>query len=125
MQNSSVYTEKLTFSGFLELLDYLKPLSNNSMEMIQAIYLKNVILLKASSTFNKNAPDFTEVLSLYRDVFLSKTYHKKQECFKSFFVKTKTLLVWLISIYELLSHKHFDNFVCVLYYIKLINISNF
>ena len=122
MNNSSIYQEKLIFSGFFELLDYLQPLSDSSKELIQSIYIKNVILLKASSKFSKNAPDFNEVSRLYTDVFLSKSYDKKEECFKSFFHKTKTLLVWLISVYELLSHKPFDNFVSFIYiYIKLSN----
>lgn len=94
------------FSHFLS-----KVLKNpQEINLIQANYQKNVALIKESIKIPKNLPSSQEISKFF--VFLNEMQKtKKSVSLKSFFIKTKVFLIWLISVYELFSQKTLEIFV--------------
>ena len=100
--------QKEYFFSFTEILNHLIKISDENGE-IKSNYQKTISLLKNSLKIPKEQPKSEEI---YKFLILLKEPKKaKNIALKSFFLKTKVFLVWLISAYEFFSQKNLEIFV--------------
>lgn len=117
---------------FDQLLNYLRQIPEFS---VRNGFLKNLDLLKQSIKIERNIPDLDQISSLFHCLFsikyffflitkynskIHKNRRKSSDGIKSFFLKSKILLVWLVSVYEIFTTKSLENFVTILYLIMFL-----
>ena len=97
---------RLNFSKMLcELL-----IDSNENEIIRNNYLGKIAIIKESLKIPKEIPSSEEISKFF--IFLQESHKSsKKVVLKSFFIKTKVFLIWLISAYELFSQRSLENFV--------------
>ena len=97
---------RLNFSKMLsELLK--EPIEN---EIIRNNYLGKLAIIKDSLKIPKELPS-SEEISKFFTLLTDSHKSSKKVALKSFFIKTKVFLVWLISVYELFSQRSLEEFV--------------
>lgn len=79
-------------------------------KIIQENYQKNVSLFKASLKFPKEFPSSEEIFSYFSSL-QEMNKSPKTAVLKSFFIRTKVFLVWLLSAYEFFTLKALEFFV--------------
>ena len=79
-------------------------------KIIQENYQKNVSLFKASLKIPKEFPNFEEIFNYFISL-QEMNKSPKTAVLKSFFLRTKVFLVWLLSAYEFFAFKALEFFV--------------
>ena len=97
---------RLNFSKMLH--DLLKDSFEN--EIIRNNYLGKLAIIKDSLKIPKELPS-SEEISKFFTLLTDSHKSSKKVALKSFFIKTKVFLVWLISVYELFSQRSLEEFV--------------
>ena len=101
--------QKESFFSFTEILCHLIK-SSDENAVIRENYQKTISLLKTSLKLPKEQPKSEEISKFL--IFLREPKKSsKNIALKSFFLKTKVFLVWLISAYEFFSQKTLEIFV--------------
>lgn len=90
-----------------------------SPSQLHSNYHRIASLIKESIKIPSEAPSLLDIEKFFG--FLRETQRtRKTVSLKSFFIRTKVFLVWLISAYESFCSRSFEEFVCFIHYCPII-----